>query len=307
MEQGFFNLIRGGYLFIFVIAIILAIWIPKAGKRKLISGIVVGAIMLLPVFWGIATKNRISVQAAEEQAVVNQAGERFNELCLKAGYRINRTVENVDYLMLLKIRPVLKFRDYANQLLPGAAMAGEVFGDSYIESFLSVESHDRGFDRGGRGTISGLAPGYPRYRYVDAIDEKDGKRYRYSLEMVEDRRDANGNMIKAGGPELRREPATGPEPRYAIDYEDLIDPADRKMWIAGTKVKVVDQTTGGIIAEYLSYAWDAGMGYTKGVRAPWQYAASHGNMYCPPINGAIDTRTRYFIDRVLRLPKGDSK
>ena len=269
-------------------------------SRKLIVAAV--TLLLLSVLFirAVAVRHVISEQALQEQDIFNRAGERFNELCLGAGYKIHRTVENVDSLLLLKVRPVLTFRDQADPMLPGAAMAGEAFGEAYIKSFLGGENHDMGYARGGRGSISEPAgANSPRYRYVDAIDEMDGRRYRYSFVYSKEKRNSSGVVVQRAGTTLVRELATGSAPRYAVDYEDIVNSDDRLLWIAGSIVRVLDQQTGEVLGQYTSYLQDAGMGVTSGVRAPWSHA-SRSAYQCPSVDGASNTLTRYFVDQVLR-------
>jgi hypothetical protein len=305
LAQGFAELIHNVYIGLFALAVILALWLPKTGKGKVGSAILAAAVMSIPMVIGLKHQAERREQAAKEQVVVDRARTRFDELCRDAGYKINRTVDDVDAVMLLKVRPKLEFKDSADPMLPGAAMAGEQFGDAYIESFLGVESHDRGYARGGRGSIGGIgeAP-LPRYRYVEAVDPNDGQRYRYtSVRNVRELTSATGVAFKVYRSELKRELANGVPPRYAVDYEDIVNIDDRKLWIAGTTIRVVDQRSGEVLAEYTTYLMDGGMGVTDGTRAPWVHA-SHSRFQCPEIDGATSTHTRYFVDRVLRPAKG---
>jgi hypothetical protein len=207
----------------------------------------------------------------------------------------------LDAVLLLKVRPALDFNDQVNPMQPGAAMAGEAFGDAYIESFLGIESRDRGYGRGGRGTIIRMAgTDFPRYRHVDVVDPMDGQRYRYSYASKGSAdRDAGGGQDRWSRMRLMRKVADGPAPRYAVDYEDIVNREDRELWIAGTTIRVRDQQSGEILGEYTTYLMDGDMGATDGTRAPWSHA-SHRRLQCPQIDGATSTHTRYFVDSVLK-------
>lgn len=306
MAQGFFELIHNVYIGLFALAVILALWLPKTGKGKVGAAILAAAVMSIPIVIGLKHQAERREQATKEQVLVDRARTRFDELCQGAGYRINRTVDDVDAVMLLKVRPKLEWKDFVDPMLPGAAMAGEQWGDEYIESFLGVESQDRGYATGGRGSIGGMGEkSLPRYRYVDAIDPTDGKRYRYTtVRNVRELTGAAGLVFKVYRSELKREIASDPPPRYAVDYEDIVNPDDRKLWIAGTAVRVLDRQNGEVLAEYITYLMDGGMGTTDGTRAPWEHASSSG-LQCPRVNGSTSTHTRYFVDRVLKPRKGD--
>lgn len=311
MAQGFAELIHNVYIGLFALAVILALWLPKTGKGKVGSAVLAAAVMSIPMVIGLKHQAERREQAAKEQVLVDRAATRFAELCEGAGDKINRTVDDVDGLMLLKIRPHLEFKDNLDPMLPGAAFAGERSGDEYIQMFLGAE-HPVSFGndgpspekikalkmRGGIGFV-GESP-WPRYRYVDAIDPKDGVRYRYTgIKKMVDLVGSDGKPYSRERVVLERQPASGPSARYAVDYEDIVNPEDRKLWIAGTIIRVIDQQTNEVLAEYTAYAMDAGMGTTDGTRAPWEYTASHGNMRCPNVSGGTSTYTRYFVDRVL--------
>lgn len=307
MAQGFFELIGQAYLVLAAIVIGVAVWLPRTSKAKVASALCAAVVVSMPFVLANKRREETKKVVAQEQTQVKRAAERFAELCKGAGDKINRTVDDVDAVMLLKVRPKLEWKDYADPLLPGAAMAGERDGDSYIETFLGVESHDRGYERGGRGSIGpkGDSP-LPRYRYVEAIEPKDGLRYRYTsvIKRVEFISSSNGKPSSSMQSVLERQPASGPTPRYAVDYEDIVNPEDRKLWIAGTTIRVLDQQTGEILGEYITYLMDGGMGTTDGTRAPWSHA-SHSSFQCPHVDGATSTHTRYFVDRVLKLKKGE--
>lgn len=308
MEQGFLDLARTAYWLVVALFLALALWLPATRRGKIGAAALVAIIALIPTLINLQHREERKEIAAREQVLVSQATRRFEELCKGAGVKIYRTVDDVDAVLLLKVRPTLEFKDQADPMLPGAAMAGEAFGDAYIESFLGVENRDRGYGKGGRGTISGPAgTDFPRYRYVDIIDPNDGQRYRYSYV-----KDGSTGQISSGAQgmgdssRLVRRIADGLAPRYAVDYEDIVNREDRKLWIAGTTIRVRDQQSGEILGEYTTYLMDGGMGTTDGTRAPWSHA-SHSRFRCPQIDGATSTHTRYFVDGVLKPAKGISQ
>ena len=305
MAQGFFDLIHNVYIGLFALAVILALWLPKTGKGKVGAAILAAAVMSIPMVIGLKHQAERREQVAKEQVVVNRARMRFDELCQGAGYRINRTVDDVDAVMLLKVRPNLGLTDYLDPMLPGAAMAGERGGNSYIETFLGGELRHPSNPPEHRGGIGlGGDPSLPRYRYVDVVDPHDGKRYRYtSANNIAEAKTATGALVPGGRASLQRELASGPPPRYAVDYEDIVNPEDRKLWIAGAIIRVIDQQTGDVLGEYTTYLMDGGMGTTDGTRSPWSHA-SHRELQCPEVNGFTDTHTRYFVDRVLKIKSG---
>ena len=117
--------------------------------------------------------------------------------------------------------------------------------------------------------------GYP---YVEAVDPKDGVRYRYTGRMEEPWQ-TNKHYLKGYTRfVLDRVPASGAAPRYGVTYDDISTREDREYWIAGSSLKVVDLQTGEVIAERVGYMMDPGQGNTSGGRSPWLLAAEHA---CP--------------------------
>lgn len=82
----------------------------------------------------------------------------FEEKCRTvAGEKIYRKVENVEGLLLLKVRPQAGGAQWSNRDWPGAAFALEARADEYITTFL-------GWEHGGE-TFKGMpTPIRPDYR-----------------------------------------------------------------------------------------------------------------------------------------------
>jgi hypothetical protein len=250
--------------------------------------------MSIPIVSVVREYSAKKAAVAQEHVQVNQAQQRFNELCKTAGIKINRTINSVDSIVLLKVRPKLDSKDAADPMLPGAAMAGERQGDAYIASFLGAEYRHPANPPTMRGGIAlDGDTKYPGYKVVEAQEPMNGQWFRYTRL----RKMVNG----VDRTELQRDSISGPSSRYSVDYEDIVEPNDRKMWIAGTVVRVADRTNGDILATYTRFLRDGGMGATDGTREPWVHA-SHRELDCPSIQGSTDTLTRYFVDQVL-IPK----
>ncbi len=76
-----------------------------------------------------------------------------------AGEKIYRTVDNVEALVLLKVRPQAYTREWADPMWPGAAFAREAQTDEYITKFLGYE-HAPGEANGEPGTVTKSNRGY---------------------------------------------------------------------------------------------------------------------------------------------------
>jgi len=216
-------------------------------------------------------------RAAEAKERLAKAQAMFAERCKTAGEKIHRRVEDVEGVLLLKLRP--EGVNYGDQFALTDPYGADLGGQAYIGSFL----------RGNYRTVgnSTPAPGSPPrlgYSYVEVIDPDDGQRYRYtgSVREVEATSSiligGNGQKFKSTSFVLDKVPAPGPAPRHGVTYDDISTREDREHWIAGSSLKVIDTQTNEVIAERVGYMVDLGQGNNSGGRSPWLHAASHA---CP--------------------------
>lgn len=245
-----------------------------------------------------------------------KANAMFQERCKTAGEKIYRTAENVDGILLMKVRPKVTGLEFDDQYGMHDPYGRDLGGDGYIETFV------RGFET----RQSQFAPGAPPrlgYRYVEAVDPKDGKRYRYtgSIKVVgrKDRNSPNNKIDIERNPNfdlniyaftLDKTSAPGQSPRYGVTYDDISTREEREYWIAGSSLKVVDLKTNEVIAERIGYMMDPGQGATGGGRSPWLMAADNA---CPTFQrnplrpleaghgaSAQSNQTEDFVEKVLK-------
>ncbi|MDK9718783.1 MAG: hypothetical protein OEL57_12890 [Trichlorobacter sp.] len=281
-----------GY-WLFVAAVMLGAFFAFKGKaplwgRALVS-LIIGSMLMS---WPIINQIIHSKQKKEHKAVYDVADAQFQMRCKSAGVKIYRTVDNVEGVLLMKLRP--KWDPYdQNQIDP--------YGNDYDDA----EGYIGSFLRGRTETWSPVedpkkAP-YPGYRYVDVI-EAEGKRYRYTGYMDEIwKRDPN---YRKGYSQfaLKKQLTKAPAPRYGVTYDDITTPEERKMWIAGSSLKIVDLKTNEVVAERIGYMIDRGMGANGGGRQPWTHAAKWA---CPKFPGTEQpdksAQTRNFTEQVLKI------
>jgi hypothetical protein len=187
-------------------------------------------------------------------------------------------------------------------------------GEYYIQSFfLEPKLYVNKFL--GSERLDEIRRDNPGYRYVDAIDPKDGKRYRYTGGLKEV---IHTKSILMGGDGktkfktidfvLDRVPAPAPAPRYGVTYDDISTREERDYWIAGSSLKVIDLKTNEVIAERIGYMMDRGQGKPGygGSEEAWLRAASNA---CPDFRpgGARqpgfsyqEEQTRRFVTKVLK-------
>lgn len=225
------------------------------------------------VWWGryqLTVKPAKEAQAALEQARYDKGKALFDERCKTSGVFIHRTVENVEGVFLIKLRPK-KSDDFDQYAID--PYGNDLDGDGYIESFIRG-SYDLMKPRQTR-------PGWPLrkgYLYVEAIDPTDGKRYRYTGRIDEPWRYDSNYSDTYKRFVLDKNPAPGKPPRYGVTYDDISTPEERQYWVVGSSLKVVDMLTNEVLAVRIGYMWDPGQGSRAGNRAPWLEAADHA---CP--------------------------
>ena len=241
--------------------------------------------------------------AQRERLVV--AEKMFAERCKKSGVFIHRTAENVEGIFLMKLRG--DRINYGGQYLMDDPYGSDHGDDAYIESFL----------RGNPGTVGATAKGAPPrlgYHYVEAIDPKDGQRYRYTGSVKEVTR-TSSRLIGGDGKSfttreftLDKLPAPGAMPRYGVTNDDISTKEERDYWIAGSSLRVIDLHTNEVMAERIGYMMDRGQGDKGGGRSPWLFAADNAcpdfrrfqhNVSVIPGSSAQARQTRDFVEKVL--------
>lgn len=270
------------------------------------SGITIALIILA----GCGGASAVSQEAREAaQAQMAQGKALFEEKCRTvAGERIYRKVENVEGIVLLKVRPERGDKELSDRMWPGAAFARESTGDWYITSFLGYEhsSSQKG------ETVTTQRRGYitpeyrpdnpsnlPGYRYVEVIDEKDGKRYRITGSFKEITRVLNKRIGEDPKPTkivdyvLDKMPAPDPSPRYGVTFEDHVIPEERMLGLASSTVKVLDLQTGEVLGEMIRYAWSPS-GPSRTNPVPWLTAYR-----CPDHAVGTGEASRKFVDQIL--------
>ncbi len=264
-----------------------------------------GVWALLTLTLAIAGCNR--EEAAHEERLA-KAKAIFAERCKTAGVVIKRTVKDVDGIELTKIRPKLDYADrrYFDPMFEGAAMAGEVYGEDYIKQFLMYEfrSPDQPGVRGALGPITNEKRRTRKdpmkgYDFVEYVDTAEKKRYRCTPDWSLD----HPNWVDG---QHRCEAVNQSKARYALDYEDLVDPADRAYWVAGTKLRVIDKQSTEVIAELTRFVIDPGFGASQTGRWPWSHASMRRDQQCPSnVGQRAHNDSRYFVDTVLIPKQGD--
>ena len=128
---------------------------------------------------------------------------------------------------------------------------------------------------------------YRGYRYTD-VQQKDKRFLRYRFPDDKDRKDIDTLLIQ---------PIERPS-RYALEYKPIVDPADRKHWVAGVTVNVYDLQTNTLMATKTWYALNPKQGHAY---QTWEWSRLE---HCPA-GEADSTYIRYFLNRVIQPKQGD--
>ena len=236
-------------------------------------GLVVAAMFFLfpkALVWQEERENAEKV--AEWRKRYEPAKARFDQLCQNAGEKIYRTADNVDGILLLKVRgddekyQSNRYNPLKDQMWEDAAVESESKREGYIEEFLL------------RSNLS-----FPRYIYADVL-QKDNSIIRYSIYKV--------NQEWVEDKQLNPHPRA----RYAVTYENDISWENRKHWIAGTTIKIIDTKTNELMAEKTMYAFVPELGYSKFEQNPNPWGRG---MRCPAGESEFEQRTVTFAIKVL--------
>lgn len=283
-------------------------------KRKTLFALALGALYATePALADEAQREATKLRMTEGKAL-------FEEKCRAvAGEKIYKTVPDVEGLLLLKVRPKHGEREQSDWMWPGAAFAREAYGNGYIETFLGFEEafgsdgKPRPITKNNRGYISVTQrpDSLPGYRWVEVLDEKGGKRYRYTgSEKIVGKKDASAYNVQLALKKdpnydlnvyqwsLDRVPAPGAAPRYGVTFEDHVIPEERKRGLASSTVKVLDLQTGEVLGEMLRYAWSPSAP-SPANPTPWLTAYK-----CPGHAVGAESATRKFVDQILLPKKG---
>ena len=179
----------------------------------------------------------------------------------------------MDGILLLKVRgddekyQSNRYNPLKDQMWEEAAVPMEAMGKEYIINFLPYRSH-------------------VHYDYIDVL-QKDKSIIRYSGDW----------HITSNAPfQVELNPRN--RARYAVTHENDVSWENRKHWIAGTTIKVIDTKTNELMAEKTMYVFVPELGYSKFEQNPNPWG--RGNR-CPDENPYYQ-ETVTFVRKVLISP-----
>jgi hypothetical protein len=224
----------------------------------------------------------LPVQAMLEQhkrdAYAKEAWAYFNKLCAeKSGEKIYKSYTGVKSVLVVKPLPPATEKDLFDQFW---------YGDPYSDAstYKRAESAAR--------------------HLVMYWKHRSGVGIQKGLDFVEIKNDSGNGYIQIQSP---RSPQLGTTTeliqqavsKFGLIWEDISTPNDRRYWIAGSRLQVVNLTDNSVVAERIGYLIESGFGSTSGQRRPWQTARGIGpnGQSCPDSHDATD---QWFITTVFK-------
>ena len=275
---GVASILRGISILYWIVAagaLIAVLWWVRHWWGKLI-----GTLVVIGLFGFFPAKGLI--EAKEREAYAREAWAYFKKLCAaKSGEKIYKTFTGVKSVLVVKPLPPAKDKDHYDQFW---------YGDPY--SYPAFEDRGEGAARRFIGNKILIAQGI----------EGNG------FDFVEIRRPGNKVITHqrlsatAEPPYYRKlEDIQAPLSRFGVSWEDISAPDDRKYWVAGSRLRVVDLTDSSVVAERIGFYIEAGFGSQAGQRRPW-LTSKGPRTTCPESHDYAD---RWFILKVLQ-PAGEN-
>jgi hypothetical protein len=273
---GLGSVLRGFGVAYWTLAIgllLIALWKGTGRIGKTIgAGVVVLVFSFLPV--------KGAIEQAKKDAYAKEAWAYFKKKCdTEAGEKTYKSLRGVKSLLIIKPLPPATDADNYDQYW---------YGDPYSSSATSVRTEvaasklvwpDGPVSKGVRGR------GFDFVESVVPSRESEKKFIRYTY--------------AEGARRQTIERIEKPVSRFAISWEDISTPEDRKYWVAGSRLRAIDLTDNTVVAERIGFLIEAGFGSKAGGRRPWLVARGLGRngRSCPDVHDYSD---RWFLLKVFK-------
>jgi len=280
-----------------VLTVAIVLWKFEAKKWLWLAlPITIVAVAYLPV------SAKLRAWWAEREFAEKSAAQiaHFEMRCKSAGEFIQQTIQDVEGVFV--IRPRVKPRDghYQSQF-----DLWDPYGTSLFEgagSTLPIGASLLSDAREWASDLLGNRPSrFERYLYVEsdniehATDPGKPAFVRYAYQ-----RDSNGSVVADQGnrradPKVLVTPVGTRESQFGYTWEDISSREDREHWIAGSRLRVVELSTGRVVAERVGYMREPELGSVKRNRLAWSFATKFS---CPPLASEHD-KDKNFLKKVL--------
>ena len=301
-----------GLLILLIIVWTVVYHVSQPGKR-LRNNLIATPLALLAAFaWAYiassddrARQREMQAKAEARQKEYLESKAIFEERCKNAGEKIYQTAENVEGITLLNVPKESPQGARNDPMWEGAVFSWGSSEKEYVREFLFWEIRDDDSP----GFLTSVDPrpsaretqiklwGYPTnmskhkkayrgYRYAD-VQQKDNRFLRYRFPDDKDRKNTDTLLVQ---------PIERPS-RYALEYKPIVDPADRKHWVAGVTVNVYDLQTHTLMATKTWYALNPSQGHAY---QTWEWSRVEA---CP--DEKVIQYVRFFVNRVIQPKQGD--
>jgi hypothetical protein len=223
-----------------------------------------------------------------DDAYAKAAWAYFKMKCdTEAGEKIYKTFTGVKSVLIVKPLPPATEKDLFDQYW---------YGDPYSNA---TPIGDRG-ESAARWLSGNMTVPYSL-----------GKEYSYAdigFDFIEQRAKQDGAsdyervFPKPEYPFFTSRTITKPSSRFGISWEDISSQEDRKYWVAGSRLKILDLLDNSVVAERIGFLIEPGFGSTTGHRTPWQ-TARRGRTSCPQLVSILED-DRLFVLKVLQPIEG---
>jgi hypothetical protein len=216
--------------------------------------------------------------AHERKAYAAAARAYYEKLCAeKAGIKIYRKVSGVKSVVVVKPLPPATDADNFNQYWYGDPYSRVATGVRQRATYSAIVS--RGAPTGDGVVGNGF----------DFVEVPSGGEVRSEKPYVR-------IWMSEGAKDISTEGIDAPISRFGIAWEDISSEFDRRYWVAGSRLSIVDRADSTVVAERIGFFIEGGLGSRAGGRRPW--LTSHGPFTtCPKVNDSSD---RIFLIQVLR-------
>jgi hypothetical protein len=257
-------------------AISLALW-----KGKTWQGKALWTAIAIAIFGFLPAKG--IVEQAQRNAYAKEAWAYFKKLCdEKSGEKIYKTYTGVKSVLVVKPLPPATDKDHFDQFWYGDPYSASAHSQRGRLEAAILASPDApiAYDQLGNG-----------FDFVESVVSADGEGSKTFIKY----------FYPAGLRKYAQQSIDRPVSRFSISWDDISTPDDRRYWVAGSRLRVIDLTDSSIVAERVGYFIEAGFGSTAGQRHPW--LTSRGpNTTCPYAHTWSD---RWFLLKALK-PKSEA-
>lgn len=258
------------YFLVALGALALALFKPKEKKERILWTTTV-----LVLFGTLPAINLWEKWRAD--AYSKEAWAYFKKMCAeKSGEKIYKTFTGVKSVIVTKPLPPATEKDLYDQYWYGDpysnATAWEVRGETVARSLVGTSRRLTG----------------ERQLGLEFVEIKIGGSQAGEYRRIF--RPVTGEVMPVV------QPATSTESRFGISWEDISTSEDRKFWVAGSRLAIIDLENKSLVAERIGYLIEHGFGSTSGQRRPWLSARGPGST-CPQLVG--DFSDQQFVTKVF--------